>query len=116
MPNLTTIKRFWADTPTRERVLNQALDTLFDVWLPIAYRLIMIAVGVFAFIGVIMATGYFYQVHPEVLGQPPTWSTAYEQAEIMLSWPVTVAPLWWKLSFFIMGGLVLFPRLLTIRD
>ena len=89
--------------------LNSVLDNFFDVWIPILYRLMVIAVIALAFLGVIMATQHFDLMNPDLVGGLPTWDS-------ILSWPFTVAPLWWKLSFFIMGGLILFPRLLTIRD
>jgi len=93
----------------RDVKLNQILDNLFDVWIPILYYLMVIAVVVLAFLGAIMATQHFDLLNPDLVGRLPTWDS-------MLSWPFAVAPLWWKLSFFIMGGLILFPRLLTFRD
>jgi len=89
--------------------LNALLGSFFDVWLPIIYRLMMIAFVALAFLGAIMAAQHFDLINPDLVGGLPTWDS-------MLSWPFTVAPLWWKLSFFIMGGLILSPRLLTIRD
>ena len=74
------------------------------------------AVIVLAFLGALMALRHFYQVTPDALNRPLTWAMLYAQADSMTSWPFTAAPLWWKLSFFIMGGLILLPRLLTIRD
>ena len=100
----------------REARLNQILDSLFDVWIPILCRLMVVAVFVLAFLGLMMATRYFYLVSPNFIGQLPTGAKIFLQAVFLLYWPVTVAPLWWKLSFFIMGGLILLPRLLTIRD
>jgi len=93
----------------RDVKLNQILDNFIDVWIPIIYRLMMIAFVVLAVLGAIMAAQHFDLMNSDLVGGLPTWGS-------MLSWPFTVAPLWWKLSFFIMGGLVLFPRLLTIRD
>ena len=89
--------------------MNQLLDNLFDVWIPVLYRLMKVALVVLTFLGVIMATQHFDLLNPDLVGQFPTLDS-------ILSWPFAAAPLWWKLSFFIMGGLILFPRLLTIRD
>ena len=93
----------------REARLNQILDNIFEVWIPILYRLMVVAVIVLAFLGAIMATQHFDLMNPDLVEKLPTLDS-------MISWPFTIAPLWWKLSFFIMGGLILFPRLLTIRD
>ena len=89
--------------------MNQVLDSLFDVWVPILYRLMVVAVIALAFLGAIMATQHFDLMNPDLVERLPTLDS-------MISWPFTAAPLWWKLSFFIMGGLILLPRLLTIRD
>ena len=93
----------------RDVKLSQILDNLFEVWIPVLYRLMVLAVIALAFLGMIMATQHFDLMNPDLVGGLPTWDS-------ILSWPFSVAPLWWKLSFFIMGGLILFPRLLTIRD
>jgi len=93
----------------REARLNQILDNIFEVWIPILYRLMVVAVIVLAFLGAIMATQHFDLMNPDLVGKLPTLDS-------MISWPFADAPLWWKLSFFIMGGLILLPRLLTIRD
>lgn len=88
---------------------NRILDNFTENWVPVIYRLMLLALVVLAFLGAIMATQHFDLLSPDPVGRLPTLGA-------VLSWPFTAAPLWWKLSFFIMGGLVLFPRLLTIRD
>jgi len=98
----------------RDVKLNQILDNFIENWIPVLYRLMKVAFFVLAFMGVVMATMDFTLAW----GKPLyfSWSSVFRQAGYAAFWPLTVAPLWWKLSFFIMGGLVLFPRLLTIRD
>ena len=93
----------------RDVKLSQILDNLFEVWIPVLYRLMVLAVIALAFLGAIMAAQHFDLTNPDLVEKLPTLDS-------MLSWPFADAPLWWKLSFFIMGGLILLPRLLTIRD
>jgi len=96
--------------------LDNVLNNIIETGIPIIHRLIKVAFIVLAFVGVIMSTGQFYQVNPDVIGQPPTWDSAWLQATSMASWPFSAAPLWWKVSFFAIGVLLLLPYLLTDRD
>ena len=94
--------------------MNQILDNFIENWVPVIWRLLLITFFVLAAVGVIMSVQYYDFLHPETLGQTPTLSGIWEQANTMLGWAFTVAPLWWKLVFFISGGLVILPRLFII--
>lgn len=98
----------------RDVKLNQVLDSFIEDWIPVLNRLMKVVFFVLAFMGVVMATMDFTLEW----GKPLyfSWSSAFLQASYVVFWPLTLAPSWWKLSFFIMGGLILFPRLFTIRD
>ena len=96
--------------------LDNALNNIIETGIPIIHHLIKVAFFVLAFLGVIMSVHWFYQVNPDILGQPPTWGSAWLQAISMASWPFSAAPLWWKASFFTIGVLLLLPYLLTDRD
>lgn len=95
-----------------DNILNNIIETGYFI-VPL---LMKVAFFVLALLGLIMSVGWFYQVNPDLLGQPPTWDSAWLQASSMASWPFTAAPLWWKASFFPIVFLLLLPYLFTNRD
>lgn len=94
--------------------MNQVLDNLIENWAPLAYRLLIVIFIAFAVIGLLMAAHHFSRLHPDMLEEPATPWTAWIQVSDLVSWPCTAAPLWWKLAFFISGGLIILPRLFII--
>lgn len=103
------------DTPHKiEAKLNRLLDFIIDDVMPIIYRLMVVGFVCLAFLGAIIATTDFNMMHGAMLYF--NWDNLLTQASFMLFWPLSLAPLWWKLSFFIIGFLILLPRALVHGD
>lgn len=94
--------------------MNQILNNIIETGYFIVPRLLKVAFFVLLFLGMAVATMDFTLEW----GKPLyfSWSSTSLLAGYAVCWPFTVAPLWWKISFFTTGFLLLLPRVLLPGD
>lgn len=83
-------------------------------WYTVVRRLSLIVFILLTIWGVIQASGRL----AFEWGLPPyfRWDHTFYQFFYVGFWPITIAPLWYKLSYFLLGFWLLLPYLIVLRD